>query len=183
MRIAFTGAHRCGKSTLIADLEERLEGYQVIEEPYALLEEDGHEFSHPLSVEDFLAQLTRSLELLEEEEGAQLLFDRCPLDFFGYLMVHPESDAFDPEEWIDRARAAVKTLDLLVFVPIEEPDRIKVSGSEDLALRAEVDAKLRWLLLEDPFHLEVEVLTVHGKQRERVEQVSYRRRSNPRGHP
>jgi hypothetical protein len=169
MRIAFSGAHRCGKSTLIADLEERLDGYRVIPEPYELMEEDGYEFTHPPSIEDFVEQLRCSLAVLDDE-APNLLLDRCPLDFIAYLLVHEDSsESFDLDEWMEQVRSAVQTLDLIVFVPIEHPDRIP--GGEEPALRAEVDAQLQRLLLENPLGLDVEVLTVEGSTRDRVQQV------------
>jgi deoxyadenosine/deoxycytidine kinase len=77
MRIAVTGTHRVGKSTLIEALAERLAEYRVVDEPYLLLEEEGYEFASPPCLEDFLEQLRRSLELLEDAEGARnALFDR-----------------------------------------------------------------------------------------------------------
>lgn len=124
-------------------------------------------------MEDFLEQLRCSLAVLEDEGQDQLL-DRCPLDFLGYLLVHPDSESFDAEEWLDRVRSAVQKLDFIVFVPIEDPDRIRVSRSEEPAMRSQVDAKLQWLLHENPFHLEVEVMTVEGRRGERVEQVLQR---------
>ena len=39
MRIAFSGAHRTGKSTLLAGVAERLPGYATVDEPYRLLDE------------------------------------------------------------------------------------------------------------------------------------------------
>ncbi len=172
MRIAVTGTHRVGKSTLIEALEERLSEYRAIDEPYHLLEEEGHEFASPPCLDDFLEQLRRSMELLEDEEGGRnVLFDRCPLDFLGYLLTHEESDSFDLEEWLARIRSTIQTLDLVVFVPIEERDRIQLPAHEDPELRMEVDEKLAWLLLDDPFELGVEVLPVHGSRTARVSQV------------
>jgi predicted ATPase len=172
MRIAVTGTHRVGKSTLIEALEERLAAYRVVDEPYLLLEEEGYEFASPPCLEDFLEQLRRSMELLEDEEGARnVLFDRCPLDFLGYLLTHEDSDSFDLEDWLARIRSAIQTLDLVVFVPIEERDRIPLPAYEDPKLRREVDEKLAWMLLDDPFELGVEVLPVHGATTARVAQV------------
>lgn len=172
MRIAVTGTHRVGKSTLIEALGDRLAGYQVVDEPYHLLEEEGYEFASPPSLEDFLEQLRRSMELLEDEEGARdVVFDRCPIDFLGYLLTHEESDSFDPEEWLAQVRSTLQTLDLVVFVPIEERDRIPLSAHEDPEMRATVDEKLAWMLLDDPWELGVEVLTVHGSTSARVAQV------------
>ncbi|RKG90112.1 hypothetical protein D7W82_05025 [Corallococcus sp. CA049B] len=171
MRIAMSGTHRVGKSTLIEDLGEALPEYRVVDEPYHLLEEEGYEFASPPSLEDFLEQLRRSLELLDEEDARNVLFDRCPLDFLGYLLTHEDSDAFDVEEWLPRLRSALKTLDLVVFVPIEERDRIRLPAHEDSQQRREVDEKLAWLLLDDPHELGVEILSVHGSGAARVAQV------------
>ncbi len=170
MRIAFTGAHRTGKSTLIEDLSEHLEQYRVTDEPYLLLEEDGYEFVHPPSLEDYLEQLRRSLELLQEED-THVLLDRSPVDFLGYLMTHEDADAFDLEAWLPRIRLAVQALDFLVLVPIEGDDRIQLPRDEEPVLRAEVHQKLEWILLEDPFELGLAVLTVEGSRRARVSQV------------
>jgi predicted ATPase len=172
MRIAVTGTHRVGKSTLIEALEERLAEYRVVDEPYLLLEEEGYAFASPPGLDDFLEQLRRSLELLEDAKGARnVLFDRCPLDFLGYLLTHEESDAFDLEEWLARIRSSLQTLDLVVFVPIEERDRIQLPAHEDPQLRMAVDEKLAWILLDDPFEWGVEVLPVHGSTSARVTQV------------
>ncbi|XXF75411.1 hypothetical protein P2318_20330 [Myxococcaceae bacterium GXIMD 01537] len=104
---------------LIEALEEQLAEYRVVDEPYHLLEDEGYEFTSPPCLEDFLEQLRRSLELLEDEEGPRnVLIDRCPLDFLGYLLTHEGSDSFDLEEWLTRVRSTIKTLDLVVFVPI-----------------------------------------------------------------
>jgi predicted ATPase len=172
MRIAVTGTHRVGKSTLIEALEDRLAEYRAVDEPYLLLEEEGYEFASPPCLEDFLEQLRRSMELLEDEEGARnVLFDRCPLDFLGYLLTHEESESFDLEEWLARIRSTLQTLDLVVFVPIEERDRIQLPAHEDPEQRVAVDEKLAWMLLDNPFELGVEVLPVHGSRTARVTQV------------
>jgi hypothetical protein len=171
MRIAVSGTHRAGKSTLIEDLSDRLAQYRVVDEPYHLLEEEGYEFASPPCLEDFLEQLRRSMELLEDAEGTRnVLFDRCPIDFLGYLLTHEEADSFDLEEWLPRVRSSIRTLDLLVFVPIEE-GRIKPPRHEDPILRSGVDEKLAWILLDDPFDLGIEVLPVHGRREARTIQV------------
>jgi len=172
MRIAVTGTHRVGKSTLLEELEERLAEYRVIDEPYHLLEEEGYEFASPPCLEDFLEQLCRSMTLLEDEAGARnVLFDRCPLDFLGYLLTHEESDSFDLEEWLPQVRSTLQTLDLVVFVPIEERDRIQIPAHEDPEQRVKVDEKLAWMLLDDPFELGVEVLPIRGSRTARITQV------------
>lgn len=170
MRIAVSGTHFSGKSTLVEELSRVLPKHATVEEPYYLLAEEGHDFPDLPSIEDFELQLERSIECLEEDEP-NVLFDRCPADLLAYLLTHEESDAFDLERWLPRAQAAVETLDLIVFLPVEARDRIALPASEDAELRARVDDKLREILLDNSFDFEVDVLEVTGALHERVQQV------------
>jgi hypothetical protein len=170
VRIAFSGSHRTGKSTLVERVAERLTSHPVIDEPYHLLADEGHDFSDPPSLEDFQAQLERAVLALEEA-GPDALFDRCPADPLAYLMVHDDAGALDDEEWMERAAAAMATLDLLVFVPVEADDRVPLAAHEDAAQRLAVDGKLRELLLDGALGIELEVLAVHGTVAARAEQV------------
>jgi predicted ATPase len=84
MRIAFSGTHRAGKSTLLEAVAAQVPGYRVVDEPYHQLEEEGYELADPPSVEDFTQQLRFSIVSIVEG-SADVLFDRCPLDFVAYL--------------------------------------------------------------------------------------------------
>jgi predicted ATPase len=170
MRIAFSGTHRSGKSTLLEQVAQRLPGHVTVDEPYHLLEEEGYETAEDPSIEDFQAQLERSLASFEEG-GADVLFDRCPADILAYLLAHEDSAAFDADEWTGRVREAMGTLDLVVLVPIESPDRIAVPAHEDRRYRRAVHEQLEELLLEDRLGEEVEVLRVEGDVASRVRQV------------
>lgn len=171
MRIAISGSHRTGKSTLLAALADALPSYATVDEPYHLLEEDGHELSHPPSVEDFEKQLERSIEALREA-GDDTLFDRCPLDMLAYIAVHDDADEVDLEEWWPAVREALATLDRVIFVPIEAPDRIAFSATDDdTDTRRSVDEKLRELLLEDAHDLGLDVIEVRGAPQRRVQAV------------
>lgn len=168
MRVAFTGSHRTGKTSLVEALGEELRGYTIHEEPYRLLEEDGHEMSDPPATEDFQAQLRRSIELVDVDES-RVLFDRCPLDFIAYL--HAIGAADEADDALDDVRDAIRTLDLIVFVPIEEPDRIALPGHEDRKLRRAVDAKLRALLFDDGVLEDTPIVEVVGSLAQRVSRV------------
>jgi predicted ATPase len=169
MRIAISGAHGTGKSTLLELLVERLPEYAVVEEPYQLLLDDGHDFSDQPEAEDFVAQLARSIEALEEP-ATDVIFDRCPADFIAYLTAL----GADAAEWLPQARAALQTLDLIVFVPIETPDRIALAEEEDLRLRRKVDRALQELLLDDELEAGIDVLVVTGSPEARVDTVLQR---------
>lgn len=180
MRIAISGSHRTGKSTLVSELSALLPTYVTVDEPYHLMEEDGYDFSYPPSLEDFEGQLERSIEVLGQADD-DVLFDRCPIDFLGYIALHEEGDSFDFDAWLPRVRDAVKTLDLVVFVSIEACDRIAFPPSDDDGeTRAAVDDKLRELLFDDPLELGVEVLEVEGDPERRARTVLRRIRNYSR---
>ena len=168
MRIAISGTHHSGKSTLVAELSAVLPGYLTVEEPYYLLAEEGHEFAEMPSAEDFELQLERSIELLSGREP-DVIFDRCPIDMLGYLMVL--ADDFPLKKWLPRVQAVIDTLDLIVFLPVEERDRIELPPSQDAGFRLDVDQALKEIFLDDSLDLEMGVLEVTGSLHERVRQV------------
>ena len=168
MRVGVVGTHRVGKTRLIEAVAEQLPRYRVFDEPYAELEERGYEFSDPPSAEDFEAQLRHAIAMLRSD-ARDALFDRTPLDFVGYLR------AIDAELDLDELRPdvapAMATLDLIVLVAIESPDRIAVAASEDRRLRRRAGETIGALVLDDPFELGVPVLEVRGDLDSRVRQV------------
>lgn len=174
MRIAISGAHFSGKSTLIASLLGQLPGYASVDEPYLLLEEDGYEFWDQPFLEDFEQQLKRSIAVIKESQN-NTIFDRCPLDCLAYALVIAETcsieESIDVEDWIQMMEDAMQLLDLIVFVPIEK--RIPVPASEDLKLRRNVDKKLQEMLLEDSLGIldKIEILEVTGSLEKRVKMV------------
>ncbi len=173
MRIGISGTHGTGKTTLAEALCAHLPGHIAADEPYYLLEEDGYEAAEKPTIEDFVAQLERSLVALEANDP-NVLFDRCPVDILAYLLTHEDADAFDPDDWAARASRAMHTIDLVVRVPIEQPDRIPIPATEDNALRHAVDEKVRELLMDAPFDFETDMMAVSGDIRTRVAQVMRR---------
>ena len=169
VRIAVSGSHMVGKSMLAEALAVALPRYELIPEPYYLLAEEGHLFADMPAVDDFELQLERSLRSVHES-GADAVFDRCPLDILGYLVTHRDADVFQIGGWFPRIRSAVAMLDLVVFVPVEVPDRIDVPRSE-INLRADVDAALWDIIVDDSYGFEAEAVTVSGTLEERMQRV------------
>jgi len=167
MRIAISGSHATGKSTLVAELAHRLTGYATIDEPFYILEDEGHVFGDPPSAEDFELLFDRSVSLLQELHAGTVLFDRSPADYLAYMT------ALDPAlvsaDHIEAAATALATLDLIVFVPIERPDRVEVA--EAPRLRRRVDRILHEMLVDDSAGFGVRVITASGTVIQRVEQV------------
>ena len=169
MRIAFAGTHASGKSTLIAELQRSLPTYVVVEEPYYELLDEGHVFPAEPSVEDLELQMARSLALVGSYHGQDVMFDRCPADFLAYITALCAEPA-KVREWIPDAASAIRCLDAVVFVPLEQPDRIAdVEGSR--GLRKRVDAALRDMLLDGGWGFGGRVIAVHGTPSERAAQV------------
>ena len=169
MRIAVSGSHLVGKTTLAEAVAEALPGHVLVPEPYRLLEEEGHGFGEMPSIEEFELQLERSFQCLQAS-GPDAVFDRCPLDLVGYLLTHQDAAMFDLASWLPRLREQVPTLDLIVFVPIERPDRMTVPSSQR-RLRSAVDAILRRIVVDDAYGLDLEVIEVAGSPDARLRQV------------
>ncbi|MEV0059994.1 AAA family ATPase [Nocardia sp. NPDC050718] len=150
MRIGVSGPHGTGKTTLVHELCFCFTELTPIEEPYVLLEEDGHDFEYPPSHADYRAQLTRSIHLLTTEPDGSV-FDRTPLDFLAYL----SATGLDIESSTDTAaaRKALATLDLLVLVPITPDTERLLPPAEMLSLRHAVDDTLLELAYTDSLDL------------------------------
>jgi len=178
MRLAVSGSHNTGKTTLIEALIRAMPEYKLVDEPYRLLEDEGVQFAHTPSLADFELQLDRSIESITQRDG-NCVFDRCPADFLAYCLRDHDSPSFQVAQWLPRVRHAMKLLDLIVLVPVEQPDRI--SFSEHARLRRRVDEEIREILLEDRWDFASEVLEVTGTVRERADLVlDYLRAANDR---
>ncbi len=179
MRIAVSGTHNTGKSTLVETLGARLPDHSTVAEPYEILEERGYAFEHPPSVEDYVVQLKQSLASLRRR-SPNVIFDRCPLDFLGYIYASPGAERFDLEAWREPIAQAMKHLDLVVLVRAD-PTHDPVMSIDDAAFRLAVDDVLldivvgdcfdlcggvEILALDGPWHLRVKIVLEHIKKRE-----------------
>jgi predicted ATPase len=170
MRIAISGTHFSGKSSLVEALSESLPQYTTVEEPYNQLLDEGYEFAELPSVEDFELQLERSIDNLNESPP-NVIFDRCPIDILSYLLSHADVDAFDLNAWLPRVQTALSKLDLVVLLSIEESDRIVLPVAQDAVYRQRVDEILKEIILENSYSLDVDVLEVSGSVQMRAKQV------------
>ena len=167
MRIAISGSHATGKSTLVDELARRLDGFVSMPELYYQLEDEGYIFADPPTVDDLDVLFERSLAALTTCSEARVLFDRSPVDYLAYLAaVDPKADV---SGHVAAAKHALAAVDLAVFVPIERPDRLAVSDSP--RLRRRVDRILREMLIEQSWGFEVPVVEVSGSPEERADRV------------
>lgn len=143
MKIAIAGAHRVGKTTLAEELQEQLPAYELYTEPYYALEESGYLFSDTPDVEDFIKQFQYSIKQIAKA-GKDAIFDRCPVDLLAYI--HAVDPSRNIESLFEMAHKAMAEIDLLVFVPIENPDLISLQQSDLPELREDVhDILIDWI--------------------------------------
>jgi predicted ATPase len=155
MRIAISGSHCSGKSTLIESFLEKRPDYQHELEAYEVLEElHGESFSAEPTADDFLRQLECHVEQLNKYSAGDLvIFERCAADYVAYI----KALAFlNREDFGDRvlrraitiATESLASLDLIVFLSTDECDKF-VSDEEDLELRAATNRILASILVND----------------------------------
>lgn len=164
MRVAIIGAHKVGKTILAEELLESLPDYSLETEPYYQLALTGYEFSEIPSPEDFVEQFNFSADLISQSKD-NIIFDRCVFDLLAYL--HVLDPNRDIQFMFEKAQLIISEIDLLVFVPIEDPDMIPKHQIEFVKLRNQVnDLLYDWI---DDFG--IEVLEVHGSIFRRRDQV------------
>jgi hypothetical protein len=155
MRIGISGVHGTGKTTLAESLCQRLPGHVTSDEPYYLLEEEGYEFAFPPSLDDYRAQLARSLRTLSQPPTGprlpDIVFDRTPLDYLAYLA----AAGADPEREADAraVQSALASLDLLVITVITAGTERTLPPPELPALRSAMNDALLDLVYADPLDL------------------------------
>ena len=165
MRIAVSGTHCSGKSTLIEDFTAAHRHYELVPEPYELLDES---YSEP-TVDDFHRQLEISVETVRGyPPGAFMIAERSPLDFIAYILAL--EDAPPAQRALDLAAAGMAHIDLLVVLPLDE--EIEAPDAEDRALREAMNERLFSLIGTDEFDLlrnaGVRVVEVTGPPRRRL---------------
>jgi hypothetical protein len=146
MRIAVIGSHNSGKSTIIENLAESLFSYIVHEEPYYLLLEEGYEIPDPPSFDDYQTMLEKSLELIEEEQSTDVLFDRSPIDLLAYTLVSDKYGEIDEEKYFEEVKKSIESLDALFYLPIEEIVTQNSPLDEYSNLREEVDLMIQRII-------------------------------------
>ena len=144
MRVAVSGTHGVGKSTLIDEFVRRHPEFVHEPEPYTVLVEDlGEEFSAEPCVEDFLRQLEFNIDRLQQHAPEEnVIFERCPVDFLAYI------HALDPqsgETLLESVSEAMQHLDLIVYLPLEAPT------DEFPKLQRAVDRRLGSIFRNDEF--------------------------------
>jgi hypothetical protein len=160
MRVAVSGTHNTGKSTLIAAfLAERPqyahepEAYEAIADDVALTESEGP------TAEGLERLLHHTVSALAgHDAGACVVFERSPVDYLAYAAASRRTWSSSAVadflgSHVPGVRAAMHNLDLIVLVPLARNCPIPPRPDEDERFRRRVDEQLRRALIDDEYHL------------------------------
>lgn len=187
MRIAVSGTHSMGKSTLVADIHQTFTGYVHEEEPYRALRD-----FYPIKFGKESTRYCNGIQLFFNISRVQqygsskskVVFDRCPVDYVAYSLYtahHKQTDldAAFVDSLIQPVRDSAQFLDLVVFVPIShrhpmhlEADGIRLTDKE---YRWEVDRYFKRIYRDGLYDLFAgkgpKLVEVAGSREERLEQL------------
>ncbi len=175
MRIAISGTHCVGKSTLIEDFLRTHPDYIHEPEPYTVLvEEFGEEFSSSPTVDDYYRQLEFNIARLQSHvSGEKVIYERSPVDYLAYMLAlrdlgRERASSSFLESVHQIVLDAIACLDFVAYLPIEK--HIEASDDDDLQLRRAVHNRLSDLFSGGDFDF-VRTETVRGTRAQRLRTI------------
>lgn len=188
MRIAVSGTHSVGKSTLVADIHAALGEFVHEEEPYRALRDVypikfGKESTRYCNGIQCFYSISRVQQY--RSGGDQVIFDRCPVDYIAYSIYtahyrQTDLDTAFVESLVRPVRESLSFLDVLVFVPVSQkhPIHLEDDGIRpiDKEYRWEVDRHFKRLYRDGLFELfgderRPRLVEVTGPREERIAQL------------
>lgn len=160
MRVAVSGAHSTGKSTLIAGFVGRCPQYVYEAEAFETLADDialtSSEGPTPEGLQSLLEYTVAEVAL--HAPGACVVHERSPGDYLAYAAASRGTWSRDD---IARfltihhpvVRASLRYLDLIVLLPVAAAGPVRARAGENARFRRRVDEKLRRALLDDDYDL------------------------------
>jgi hypothetical protein len=160
MRLAVSGSHRTGKSTLIAAFLRERSDYQAEPEAFELLGDDIELTPEGgPTPEGLRALLDHTLSVLESRAPrARVVFERSPVDYLAYAAAsrngwhRAEFDAF-VSACVPIVRASLRHLDLIAYLPVSPLGPSRRRPGEAARFRRRVDHCLRRALIDDEYDL------------------------------
>lgn len=159
MRIAVSGSHSTGKSTLIGAFAAQRpefscepEAFEVLGDEMVILDSEGPDLEGLAALLDYTVDV-----LTHYSPGDSVIFERSPADYLAYAAAGPTIPAVRRAEFIeasaDRLRHAMGGLELIVLLPVADGAGIGPRPGEDDAFRRRVDDALRDVLIADDYDL------------------------------
>ena len=187
MRIAISGSHSLGKSTLVWDWIKRHPQYTREEEPFRAL--DGEMYDIRFRQES--NRLHNGIQMYYNASRVNLypsinddvIFDRAPVDYIAYSQYTADKKTTDIDDefvraMVPRVRETLQRLDLVVFIPMTDrwPVEMEDDGIRpvDLPYRAEVDAIFKQIYRDERFSVMPEknrpkLLELWGSREQRLD--------------
>ena len=158
MRLAVSGSHSTGKSTLIAAFLAECPWYQHEPEAFESLADDVElTISEGPTADGLQALLEQTMSALSlYPPGAFVVFERSPVDYLAYAAASRSwpkgSVASFLEMLVPQVRRSLRSLDLIALVPVSATGPHSRSGEEP-RFRQRVDEALRRALVDDDYGL------------------------------
>jgi len=159
VRVAVSGSHSVGKSTLVAAFLSHHPEYAHEPEAFEVLADDVELAESGAPMPDGLRLLLNyTLAALDSRAAqARVMFERSPVDYLAYAAASARSWQADESQEFLRSqkpivREAMRHLDLVAYVPLPAHGPIRRRG-ENTTFRRRVDACLRRALLDDRYEL------------------------------
>lgn len=170
MRIAVSGSHGTGKSTLIAAFLDRCPRYRHEPEAFETLGDDVDltldEGPGPDGLQALLEHTVRALAAYSP--GACVVFERSPADYLAYAAASRSWSRGTSARFLKWAkplvRRSLRHLDLVVLLPVSKD--LPARAGEDARFRRRVDEALRRALVDDDYNL------LHDRESPRVAELS-----------
>lgn len=159
MRVAVSGSHGVGKSTLIAAFLGRHPGYAHEPEAFEVVGDDVDLTEAGVPTPEGLRTLLEYTASAVEAHapGARVLFERSPVDYLAYAAASGSAwEASERQGFLaahrPTVRSSIRGLDLIAYLPMTAAGAGRRRG-EDERFRRRVDVWLRRGLLDDAFEL------------------------------
>lgn len=190
MRIAVSGSHSLGKSTVVNQWVETHPHYIREEEPYRALSLHG---PYEIKFRELSTRLHNGIQIYYNisrihrysKPTDQVIFDRCPVDYIAYSQYTANQASTDidtafVESMVPAAKECLDHLDILAFVPKSQqwPVAMEEDGIRpvDHSYRDEVDTIFKQIYRDGRFDLISEhdgpkLIELIGSPKQRIKQL------------
>ena len=189
MRIAISGSHSLGKSTLVWDWVKRHRQYTREEEPFRALDSEMYD----IRFRQESNRLHNGIQMYYNASRVNLyssindcvIFDRAPVDYIAYSQYTADKKTTDIDDafvdaMVPRVKETLQRLDLVVFIPMTNrwPVDMEDDGIRpvDLPYRAEVDAIFKQIYRDERFLVmpdknRPKLIELWGSREQRLDQL------------